>query len=379
MRSLTLVQRIRLGLVAIVLAVGGVLVASSWPDGGTAYAAVLEDASGLVPRNDVRLNDIIVGQVSDITLEGLRARVDFEVDPDVELPAGTKLEVRQTSLLGEYFLALVPEGEGRLAPGSVIPLERTRRAAELEAIVSQAGALTAQVNIDNVNRILTSVDTGFAAGPDAVGDLFESMATTASSLSTLRGDLNATIDSIDTLSTRLAPETGTFRTAIERFAAGAEALASSNDGLELLLPELNRASATLAGLLERNRENLTGATPVLRRTLQEAVDNLDDLASVLTGLDGFNRGWACAADGNYLNFVFPLTPELATVNVNPGICDNVEEGPRGRTRPTQVHILPGLDGLVIDDPLHTGDLDIGAGSANEGRDALQDAKQEAGK
>src|SRR3546814_2585353 len=79
----------------------------------------------------------------------------------------------QTSLLGEYFLALVPEGEGKLAPGSVIPLERTRRAAELEAIVSQAGALTAQVNIDNVNRILTSVDTGFAAGPDAVGDLFE--------------------------------------------------------------------------------------------------------------------------------------------------------------------------------------------------------------
>src|SRR3546814_7743171 len=82
MLNLTLVQRIRLGLVAIVLAVGGVLVASSWPDGGIAYAAVLEDASGLVPRNDVRLNDIIVGQVSEITLEGLRERVDFEIDTD---------------------------------------------------------------------------------------------------------------------------------------------------------------------------------------------------------------------------------------------------------------------------------------------------------
>ncbi|HAS12547.1 MAG TPA: hypothetical protein DCS55_18870 [Acidimicrobiaceae bacterium] len=373
MRKLTLVQRIRLGLAAIVLGVGGVVVASSWPDGGTAYAAVLEDASGLVPRNDVRINDIIVGQVKGITLEGLRARVDFEVDPDVELPAGTKLEVRQTSLLGEFFLALVPEGGGTLAPGSVIPLERTRRAAELETIVSQAGALTAQVNIDNVNRILTSFDTGFAAGPDAVGDVFESMAATASSLSALRGDLNATIDSIDTLSTRLAPETGTFRTAIERFAAGAEALASSNDGFEQLLPELNQASATLSGLLERNRENLTGATPVLRRTLQEAVDNLDDLASVITGLDGFNRGWACAADGNYLNFVFPLTPELATVDINPGLCDNIEDGPRGRKRPTQVHVLPGLDNLVIDDPLGTGDVDLGAGSANEGRAALQEA------
>src|SRR3546814_11270664 len=82
----------------------------------------------------------------------------------------------------------------------------------------------------------------------------------------------------------------------------------------------------------------------------------------------------CSSDlGNYLNFVFPLTPELATVDINPGICDNVEEGSRGRTRPTQVHVLPGLDGLVIADPLRTGDLDAGAGSATEGRDALQDA------
>src|SRR3546814_8052739 len=43
MLNLTLVQRIRLGLVAIVLAVGGVLVASSWPDGGIAYAARSEE------------------------------------------------------------------------------------------------------------------------------------------------------------------------------------------------------------------------------------------------------------------------------------------------------------------------------------------------
>src|SRR3546814_5744748 len=105
------------------------------------------------------------------------------------------------------------------------------------------------------------------------------MATTASSLSTLRRDLNATIDAIDTLSARLAPETVTFRTAIERFAVGAEALASSNDGFAQLLPELNRASATLAGLLERNRENLTGATPVLRSTLQESFDSSEEHTS----------------------------------------------------------------------------------------------------
>src|SRR3546814_12702775 len=117
---------------------------------------------------------------------------------------------------GEDGLARVREGEGKLAPGWVIPLERTRRAAELETIVSQAGALTAQVNIDNINRILTSLDTGFAAGPEALGDMFESMAGTASTLSTLRAHLNAPLASVDGPSARLAPAPGPLRDAPRR-------------------------------------------------------------------------------------------------------------------------------------------------------------------
>ena len=142
MSRLTLVQRIRLGLLVAVLAAAGVLVVRAWPEPGTAYAAIAEDASGVVPRNDVRLNDIVVGQVTGVDLDGLHARIGFTIEDDVELPAATKVEIRQTSLLGEFFLAVVPEGDGRLEPGTTIPLERTRRAAELETIVSQAGALS---------------------------------------------------------------------------------------------------------------------------------------------------------------------------------------------------------------------------------------------
>jgi phospholipid/cholesterol/gamma-HCH transport system substrate-binding protein len=368
---LTVVQRIRLGLLMAVLVAAGVLVVRAWPEPGTAYAAIAEDASGVVPRNDVRLNDIVVGQVTGVDLDGLQARIGFTISDDVELPAGTKVEIRQTSLLGEFFLALVPEGEGRLEPGTTIPLERTRRAAELETIVSQAGALTAQVNIDNINRILTSLDTGLAGGPEAVGSMFESMAGTASSLSTLRADLSATIDSVDALAARLAPETTTFSDAVGRFADGAEALASSNEGIDVLVEQLGSATGSLSDLLERNRERLQRSTPVLRRTLSDVIANLDDVISAVQGIPAFNRGWACAADGHYLNFMFPLAPEAVNVDINPGRCDNVEEGPRGRKRPTEVQVLPGLDSLQVDDPLGTGDVDLGAGTANDGRAALE--------
>lgn len=364
---MTLVSKIRLAIAAVAVLVGAVLLAALWPDPGVGYAAIVDDASGIVERNDVRLNDVIVGHVSSIELEGLHARVNFELADDVVVPAQTNVEIRQTSLLGEYFIALVPQGTGRLEPGSVIPVDRTRRAAELETIVAQAGDLTAQVNIDNIDRILATLDEGLGDDPEAVGDLFESMARTASSLGELQGDVVATIDAVDALSARLAPETGRLTTAIDRFADGAEALAAANDGIPTLVSQLNRATDSLAGTLQRNRDRLVGATPIIRTTLQEAVDNLDNLASVLTGLPGFNRGWACAADGNYLNFVFPLTPEFATVDVDPGRCDNLEDGPAGRSRPTQLRLFPGLDGLTIDDPVGTGEIDLGGGTANDGQ------------
>ena len=367
MTSFSLVTKIRFAIGVVLALVATVAAMSLWPEKGVGYAAMVSDASGVVERNDVRLNDVIVGHVTSIDLEGLHARVNFELADDVQVPAETRVEIRQTSLLGEYFLALVPDGDGQLAPGSVVPLERTRRAAELETIVSQAGDLTAQVNIDNIDRILASLDEGLGDDPAAVGDLFESMAQTASSLSGLREDLVETIDSVDALTARLAPETGRLTTAIDRFADGAEALAATNDQIPTLVSELNRATASLSDTLSRNRDRLVGATPIVRDTLQEAVDNLDGLASVLTGLPGFNRGWACAADGNYLNFIFPLTPEFATVDVNPERCDNIEDGPAGRSRPTQVHLFPGLDGLTIDDPAGTGDVDLGAGTANDGQ------------
>ena len=58
---------------------------------------------------------------------------------------------------------------------------------------------------------------------------------------------------------------------------------------------------------------------------------------------------------------------MTTVDVNTSRCDNIEDGPAGRSRPTQVHLFPGLDGMTIDDPAGTGEIDIGAGSANDGQ------------
>jgi len=360
------VRMIRIGIAVVVALAATPVVVRLWPEPQTSYAARFVDASGLVPRNDVRINDVIVGRVTGVSLDGLEAVVRFETDTDVVLPAATTAEIRQTSLLGEYYLDLRPAGAGALEPGGTIPASRTGRGTEVEHIVGLGGELTAQVNIDNLNRLVGSIDEATGGDPDRLGRFLDSSAATVGALEDLSPRIVAAIDSIDTLAASLAPSTDSLTSSLDRFAAGAEALARSNDQIPTLVAGLTQLTGELEGVLQRNRERLLSASAQIRPLLDEVVANLDDLHSIVTGLDGFNRGWACAADGNYLNFVFPLTPEVATVELDPGRCDNVEDGPAGRSRAGQVQVA-GVPNLFIDDPVGTGSIDLGAGTANQNR------------
>jgi virulence factor Mce-like protein len=357
-----LVRAIRLALLGVVVLAVTPFLRGLLVDDMVPYRVELADATGLVPRNDVRLNDVIVGRVTSVHLDGLAAEVGIEVDPDEELPAETEAQVRQTSLLGEQFIELIPKGTGQLARHATIPLERTGRGQDLETLVGLGGRLAAEVNVDNLNRVLAATERGIGPDPARLHRFFDTSAEAADALAATREDLGRAIDSVDAMAARLARDADTYAQAIGRFAAGAEALARSNDQIPGVVDNVQRLSVELSGLLDRNQSSMVRAFAQTVPLLGEVVANLDDLRSIVTGLPGFNRGWACASDGQYLNFVFPLTPELATVDINPGKCDNVEAGPAGRSRPGQVHV--DTPGATIEDPVGTGDLDVGAGSAN---------------
>ena len=64
------------------------------------------DVLDLVPQSTVKVNDVTVGKVTEITLDDYHAVVDVELRRDVELPANAVAELRQTSLLGEKFVSL---------------------------------------------------------------------------------------------------------------------------------------------------------------------------------------------------------------------------------------------------------------------------------
>ena len=107
---------------------------------------VFADVLDLVPKSTVKVNDVSVGQVTDIGLSGSNAEVTLELRNDIELPANAIAEIRQTSLLGEKFVQLGPPPEGAAdeprASGDVIPLERSGRNPEVEEVLGALSLLT---------------------------------------------------------------------------------------------------------------------------------------------------------------------------------------------------------------------------------------------
>jgi phospholipid/cholesterol/gamma-HCH transport system substrate-binding protein len=77
--------------------------------------ATFDQIGGLRPRAPVVVSGVQVGQVSSIELDNnLRARVNMDVDPSLELPVDTMASIMTEGVLGNKFLALDPGAEDEL-------------------------------------------------------------------------------------------------------------------------------------------------------------------------------------------------------------------------------------------------------------------------
>jgi len=311
----------------------------------------------------VRLRDVQVGKVTSIGVARLHAKVGFTVAKDVRLPAQTNAVLRQTSMLGEMFVDLEPQGDGQLRDGATIPLSRTRRAAQLEQVVELGGQLVNQVTADNFNRMITTFDEAWGGHPERLQKLFDAMAGASGALDANREALGVTIDKVEQMAAALAPHTGELAASVNNFAAGLRALDAHRDQLAGFITGLNHLSDSSADLLVKHEAKLSASGRQAKDILDQIVAHLDEFEKGLYALPDFNLGWQCTVQGNWIQELQAVYPEVARMDTGGGHC-NPDKGPRGREEQGQVQVTgtPTMPG--IDDPAHTGDIDLGAGSAN---------------
>jgi len=175
--------------------------------------------------------------------------------------------------------------------------------------------------------------------------------------------LGATIDKVEQVAAVLTPHTAELAQSVNNFAAGLRALDAHRGQLADFTSGLKKLSDSASELLVNHEAKLATSGRQAKDILDQIVANLDDFEKGLYAMPDFNLGWQCTVQGNWVQELQPVYPEAARVDTGGGHC-NPAEGPRGREEQGQVQVTgtPTMPG--IDDPAHTGDVDLGAGSAN---------------
>jgi phospholipid/cholesterol/gamma-HCH transport system substrate-binding protein len=326
------------------------------PDlGSHPYRVVVElsDALDLVPAAAVRVNDVPVGKVDKIDLEGWHARVTLLVNGEVDLPANARAELRQTSLLGEKFVSLAPPvGEpaapGRLADGAVIPLARTGRSPEVEEVLSALSLLLNGGGVEQLQTITRELNKALSGREEQVRALLAHLNTFVGGLDGQRAQLTRALTSVDRLSATLARQKDLIGRTLDRLPGALSVLVDQRRQLTTMLTSLSRLGVTATRVINASGADLLANLNRLRPALQGLVRAGSSLPRSLDLLLSypFPQQALAGIRGDYVNAYATLDLDLTdlfnnlvTSRYGPGAT-----APAGRPGTATPPALPGLAG-----------------------------------
>ncbi|MBG0851488.1 MCE family protein [Streptomyces spinoverrucosus] len=330
---------------------------------GRAYRVTVEfrDVLDLVPQSAVKVDNVTVGAVEKVELDGWHARVRLRVADSVKLPANAVAELRQTSMLGEKYVALAaPPGTapvGRLRDGDRIPLGRSGRNPEIEEVLSALSALLNGGGVAQLKTITVELNKALEGRENRVRSLLGELDTFLGGLDDQRRDIVRAIEAVDRLAGRLGKEKQTIATAVDTLPPALKVLADQRRDLTRMLTALSKLGTTGTKVIKASRDdtvaNLKQLRPILQQ-LNKAGDDLPNSLELLTTYP-FPRNAVDAIKGDYVNLSVTADLDLASLYGN--LTQQPEDGGGGRTPEApglpdlpDVPEVPGLPSVPLPSP-----------------------------
>jgi phospholipid/cholesterol/gamma-HCH transport system substrate-binding protein len=271
--------------------------------GGQGYVvhAYMNDATGVSERSRVRAAGIPVGSIESVRLEGNRARIDIRIDDAVKLYDDAAAAKVSSSLLGEYFLRIIPgtQGKRELEDGD-----------EIRVIIE--GTSTDQImnEVAEIARDVRKVSSSLA-GSVGTEEGKENLRDTLENLARVTEALNQTVrenrESIRNILVNVEGMTERGRPEVERIlenvrvttneVRGLLGKASEGEGAQAgevrqIVEKVNRASSSLENALS-NLESTTGRLERGEGTLGRLSKDeklIDEVEGIAEGVNDFVGG-----------------------------------------------------------------------------------------
>lgn len=305
---------------------------------GPSYQVTAEfkDVLDLVPKSSVKVNDVTVGTVEKVWLDGYVAKVRMRLPKSVQLPDNARATIRQTSLLGEKFVSLAPpsgaEGtpRGTLGDKELIPLASTTSSVEIEEVFSALSLLLNGGGVAQLKTITQELNKALSGNETAIRSVLEQLNLFVGTLNTSKNTIVSAIVALDNLSKKLNAQKTTLATAIDSLPNSLKVIDRQRSALLRTLQALSKLGATGVRVINATQADLVANLRSLNPILTQLVKAGRDLPTALELLFTypFPDAAARAVKGDYTNLnitldvdtqqilkQIPLLPKLPTISL----------------------------------------------------------------
>lgn len=227
-------------------------------------------AENLVPLDTVRVAGVDVGQVRSVVSDGSGGvMVTMAVDPGLGLPQNTRAVIRPKSQLGEDYVELVAgaAGQGSTLPdGGLIPRSRTGQAVQIDSILNSLDPQTRAAMTQALREMGVALDGRSQDVNSTLGPLDQTVANLrplAVTAQQRQQDLNRILTDLNTIMAALADESNQLGQAVDSGNQAFGAVAARDQQLAGTVSQ----AATLFTLLD---QSFAGATPADRQSLAKS-------------------------------------------------------------------------------------------------------------
>lgn len=307
-------------LVAVIVAVSAAVVL--WPSSQSKHlTAYFTKATGLYTGDHVLVLGVPVGQVTAITPESGKVKVDMTYDSNVNVPSNAEAAIITPTLVTTRSVQLTPAytGGSAMADGGSIPVSRT----------------AVPVEWDQIEQEMNTLATALGPNGKSSGALNKLLHTSAANLKGQGTNMHDTLTALSQATTTLADNRGNLFGTIDNLQTFVQVLADANTQVD----QFNKELTSVSGVLADNKQELGTALSTLDSsigTIESFVkNNRNALASNLSGLD--------SVTGNLAKSDQTLADVLQRVPTEVSNFNNIYD-------PVNHAITGSLDANVFEDP-----------------------------
>jgi phospholipid/cholesterol/gamma-HCH transport system substrate-binding protein len=265
--------------------------------GGDTYYAAFSESGGLKANDEVRIAGVRVGKVESVALEGDHVKVTFRVDTPSEFGTDTRAAIKVKTLLGAMYLSLEPAGDGQLAEGAEIPVDRTSSPYDVVDAFSGLAQTSERIDTDRLAKSLTTLADLTRNTPEEFRSALHGVSALSSNIAARDEQINSLLKNLKRVSSVLDERDDDIVGLMKDSDVLFRALVARREAVHNLLVSTSQLSKELTALVQQSRADLKPALEHLENVVLVLNKNEDNLDNSLRLMAPFYRVFASTLGG----------------------------------------------------------------------------------